>query len=164
VNRSRSSSFRYIGISIALTCGLILWVFSGHVPIVQDRQWTCAKTGSRKGKRVYLGLIETAEVRRPSELERLLIAAGHTNLHHEWVKTKGTERYLFFKTHRHSKAPVSSDFDLVLPDFVKRASDEQQQRMMSVFLAGPEDARQAFYREAVQIAVPEKQVERRTAQ
>lgn len=152
MNRRRQTSWRRVGIAIVLTLGLVVGFFSSKVPITNDLQWTCAKTGSTKGKRVYLGLIHTAELHRSSRLERLLIESGQTHIDHEWVKTKGTERYLIFKAHRHSKAPASSDIDLVLTNFLERATDEQKRRLMSVFLSGPEDARAAAYRDAVRIA------------
>lgn len=136
-------------VSVSLAVISIYW---SMVPLSNSIEWTCAKTGSQKGWNEYLGFIRTGGFFRTSTLERLMINQGHTNIVHDWVKTMGTEQYLVFKAHRHSKAPETYHFNDWLSHFTEKASASEKQRMMDVFLKGTEDDRREFLRHAEAIA------------
>ena len=67
----------------------------------------------------------------------------------------GTEQFLGQKAHRHDKAPASYHFRYLFESFVDRASAQEVQRMIEVFLRGPENVREKFLRDA-ELAVRNK--------
>jgi hypothetical protein len=148
----RSSPLKLVGLSAVLIAVVLFAFFWSWVPISNRLQWTCAKTGSQKGKQVYFGFIHTGDYYRSSGLERLFVEKGHEEIQHEWVKTVGTERYVLVMTRSHSRAPASYHFNSIFQQFMEQASADQKTRMMKVFLNGPEADRKAFLREAEQIA------------
>ncbi len=132
-------------ISVAV---LAVAVVISFMAVKRDDGWTCSYTGSHKGYTMWCRVIRTSSYVEASALETWMRENG-LPVEHNWIRTCGTTRTLFYVMRSHAQAPEIMGF-YSLKDYILISSQAEIEELIRVFREEDRETQEMFIKLARQ--------------